>query len=426
METFFTLERGPARTRLAKWPEPVAIRLDPALEAYRPDLARYLAELRRRGGVDVGLAREGAQGVIHVRVAPTFDMMRRLGGALCVAAPGDVDWPAFKALIDADGVGPDWATITRPTAATVFVPDRARPYQVRGCLFEEIMQALGPAGDFFALPYSMFNDDGAHHRPTAFDFLALRTLYGPRLRAGMTKAAVLAALGAGPSAAPFKPSALWLKQLRGARAQRHPSFALSGYQKALALAVARDGAESPRALFTAYEAARLRARFEPSAARAALLALRPRHLAAYGAGDPRAALIDLDLAESLLGDGDFLNASKRAAAALPVALGHALDASIARGFMILSAAKRRERRIHSAARYPEAEAEGWRLYAYGAPTGVARPETRPREADPLVAGPPERPERSTAALLVAAFAVLAAFLGCGWLVWRVLAARPEA
>ncbi|SFI69465.1 DUF2927 domain-containing protein [Albimonas pacifica] len=54
------------------------------------------------------------------------------------------------------------------------------------CVYEEVIQALGPINDSRTVAQTMFNDDGAETIPTSYDWLALSILYDPRLTTGMT------------------------------------------------------------------------------------------------------------------------------------------------------------------------------------------------------------------------------------------------
>ena len=55
------------------------------------------------------------------------------------------------------------------------------------CVYEEVIQALGPINDSRTVTQTMFNDDAAETIPTSYDWLALSILYDPRLKIGMTR-----------------------------------------------------------------------------------------------------------------------------------------------------------------------------------------------------------------------------------------------
>jgi hypothetical protein len=62
------------------------------------------------------------------------------------------------------------------------------------CVYEELLQALGPINDDASVPWSMFNDDVNLGFFGIYDQYLLNILYDPRIRPGMTRAEVQAAL----------------------------------------------------------------------------------------------------------------------------------------------------------------------------------------------------------------------------------------
>jgi hypothetical protein len=57
----------------------------------------------------------------------------------------------------------------------------------RDCIYEELLQALGPINDDNELPWTMFNDEVQMGYFDIYDQYLLNILYDPRIRAGMTK-----------------------------------------------------------------------------------------------------------------------------------------------------------------------------------------------------------------------------------------------
>jgi hypothetical protein len=55
------------------------------------------------------------------------------------------------------------------------------------CVYEELLQALGPINDDDDLPWTMFNDEVQMGFFDVYDQYLLNILYDPRIRAGMTK-----------------------------------------------------------------------------------------------------------------------------------------------------------------------------------------------------------------------------------------------
>jgi hypothetical protein len=62
------------------------------------------------------------------------------------------------------------------------------------CVYEELLQALGPINDDASVPWSMFNDNVQMGFFGLYDQFLLNILYHPRIRPGMTRAEVEAVL----------------------------------------------------------------------------------------------------------------------------------------------------------------------------------------------------------------------------------------
>ena len=62
------------------------------------------------------------------------------------------------------------------------------------CVYEELLQALGPINDTDAVPWTMFNDDVRMGFFDVYDQYILNILYDPRIRPGMTAGEVRAVL----------------------------------------------------------------------------------------------------------------------------------------------------------------------------------------------------------------------------------------
>ncbi|MEO0821135.1 MAG: DUF2927 domain-containing protein [Pseudomonadota bacterium] len=179
------MEWGGARPHLVRYEAPVRVALEgPGSRQYDPFLARFLGFLREGTGIDIAPAAPPAEANLHVRFVPGRSFARVLPAVSCLVAPGDLAWEAFEAEPERFG-GEALAAMRRLEAVTVFLPQTAPPHLVRGCLIEEIAQALGPANDLYSLGPSIFNDDAAHVWPTALDLLMLRVLYAPELETGL-------------------------------------------------------------------------------------------------------------------------------------------------------------------------------------------------------------------------------------------------
>jgi hypothetical protein len=67
-------------------------------------------------------------------------------------------------------------------------------FQFYDCLYEELLQSLGPINDTKTVPWTMFNDDVHMGFFDVYDQYILNILYDPRMRPGMTAAEAKAVL----------------------------------------------------------------------------------------------------------------------------------------------------------------------------------------------------------------------------------------
>ncbi len=84
----------------------------------------------------------------------------------------------------------------RITNSDVIVVVDAGDFIFFDCMYEELLQALGPINDDDDLPWTMFNDEVQMGFFGVYDQFLLNLLYDPRIRAGMTKDQVRALLPA--------------------------------------------------------------------------------------------------------------------------------------------------------------------------------------------------------------------------------------
>jgi hypothetical protein len=82
----------------------------------------------------------------------------------------------------------------RITRSNVILVSDAGDFIFSDCLYEELLQSLGPINDDPTLPWSMFNDDVHFGFFGVYDQYLLNILYHPRIQAGMTRDEVQAVL----------------------------------------------------------------------------------------------------------------------------------------------------------------------------------------------------------------------------------------
>jgi Protein of unknown function (DUF2927) len=185
LDLAFGLESGETLDHLLRYEMPIRVYLDPALAAYRPDLAQLVERLRREAGIDIAETDAPRAAQIRIEAVPAAQIARIFPTAACFIVPGETDWSSFQRRRGAERVR--WSDQPTLERAAIFLPPDTTPQDVRDCLNEEITQALGPANDLYRLPDSIWNDDNFYGMATPFDMTILRALYRPELRSGMSR-----------------------------------------------------------------------------------------------------------------------------------------------------------------------------------------------------------------------------------------------
>ena len=82
----------------------------------------------------------------------------------------------------------------RITHSDVYLVADAGDFIFYDCIYEELLQSMGPINDTASVPWTMFNDNVQAGFFDVYDQYILNILYHPRVRPGMTRAAVRALL----------------------------------------------------------------------------------------------------------------------------------------------------------------------------------------------------------------------------------------
>ena len=193
VELVFDTEWGVRGDRLIRWERPVSFSLrGPELQSYREYAAAVVARLDEATGEGLRVTLTNSPNAdVQFRTASRADMREAAPGALCFFVPFKGDWAAFRAARARGGAR--WSDVRGFNGMTIFIPANAAPHEVRACIEEEAIQALGPGNDLYRLEDSLFNDDAAHLVHTSFDALMLRVLYDPAIESGMNRAEARAA-----------------------------------------------------------------------------------------------------------------------------------------------------------------------------------------------------------------------------------------
>lgn len=331
LDLAFRLDGGREVAVLSRFEGPVRVRVEgPAPATLDADLDALLARLRDEAGLDVA---RGADAGVVIEAVSGADLAQVAPGAACFVIPGAASLAGFLA----GDWAPGWTRAARRERALVVVPAGGAPQEVRDCLHEELAQALGPPGDLYRLPDSVFNDDNVHGVLTAFDMLALRALHDDGLSPGMTRAevaarlpAILARLNPGgerPAVPSLETPPAWVEAIEAAFDGDAPLIARAEAAEAAVAITRAQGVGGARAGLALYALGRLRASTDPAAARAAFEAAR----AALDGPDTRihAAHVEAQLAVLALARGDAGAVLSLTAGAVPVAEAHGDAALVA-------------------------------------------------------------------------------------------------
>jgi hypothetical protein len=191
MDLTFRMESGARIPVLTRYEAPIRVGLaGPVPETLDADLDALLARLVGEAGLDIRRARGAAN--LVVEVVPLPEMREMVPEAACFVVPGVTSWEEYRRERRAPVT--DWTRLRVRERTAVFVPDAIPPQELRDCLHEELAQAVGPLGDLWRLPGSVFNDDNLQGVLTSSDMVMLRATYAPELASGMTEAQVAARL----------------------------------------------------------------------------------------------------------------------------------------------------------------------------------------------------------------------------------------
>ena len=135
------LEWGTTRPNLIRYEGPVRVAVTgEGGRPYLPFLDRFLAQLRRETGIDVGRSTDRPNLVI--RFVRGQDFRAKVPQHFCVVAPDLVNWERFRQSPIRYGTRA-FETQRKMRGMTILIPDNAAPHVVRTCLIEELVQGPG-------------------------------------------------------------------------------------------------------------------------------------------------------------------------------------------------------------------------------------------------------------------------------------------
>ncbi len=310
LELGFRLESGRELPVLSRFEGPVGVQLQgqiPPLGVIETD--RLLERLRREARVDIH--RRDAPSMIHVDFVPRAQMRRLVPSAACFVVPNVKSWAEFLSAPRASAL--DWTRVVTREQILVVVPADTTVQEMRDCLNEEILQAMGPLNDLFRIGESIMNDNNFQTTVTGFDMLVLRAWYDPALRPGMTREqvaerlpAILARLNPrgqrdGPALDDVPTPRAWTVAIETALGTARRSRAHALAQDALGIAV-RAGWRDERLALALFLSARFAPEGDGQRAVAALTQAAQLYGARAGGEVPRAH-VELHLAAQALASG---------------------------------------------------------------------------------------------------------------------------
>lgn len=186
------LKLAPSADRIRKYHVPVRVYVD---NRGKPDrsaqVAGVVADIKRRvAGLDIAMTPDRTAANVAVHLTRERDFARTLRAA----------YGRDRARRIQKSLEPQCLSGFRKDAefriehSDVFLVVDAGNFIFFDCVYEELLQSLGPINDTASVPWTMFNDGVQLGFFGVYDQYLLNILYHPRVRAGMTRAEVRALL----------------------------------------------------------------------------------------------------------------------------------------------------------------------------------------------------------------------------------------
>jgi hypothetical protein len=178
--------------RIRKYESPVRIHLDNRAEPdRRTQVVTAVADIRRRiRNLDIAVTEKPDEANIQVMLVRDRDLAYTIRSVFGVDRARRIQ----KALQPQCLSGFRKDDSFRITHSTVILVADAGDFVFYDCVYEEVLQALGPINDDASVPWSMFNDDVRLGFFDVYDQYLLNILYHPRIKPGMSRAEVEALL----------------------------------------------------------------------------------------------------------------------------------------------------------------------------------------------------------------------------------------
>jgi hypothetical protein len=180
--------------RIRKYDGPVRIFIDNrAMPDRTPQVEAAIADIRRRvRNLDIARAERRDDANMTVSLVHDRDLARMIRTVYGIDRARRIQRSLEPQCLS--GFRKDESS--RILRSDVIITADAGDFVFHDCVYEELLQALGPINDDTTVPWTMFNDDVQMGFFGVYDQFLLNILYDPRIRPGMTRAEVQALLPA--------------------------------------------------------------------------------------------------------------------------------------------------------------------------------------------------------------------------------------
>jgi Protein of unknown function (DUF2927) len=178
--------------RIRKYEGPVRVYVD---NRSRPDrsgqVAAVVADIRKRiRGFDIAMTRVREEAQVVVSLVRDRDLAHSIRSLYGIDRARRIQRSLEPQCLS--GFRKDESS--RILHSDVLIVADAGDFVFYDCIFEELLQSLGPINDDTTVPWTMFNDDVQMGFFDLYDQYLLNILYHPRIRPGMSRTEVEALL----------------------------------------------------------------------------------------------------------------------------------------------------------------------------------------------------------------------------------------
>lgn len=192
--TAFGAELALARfdNRIRKFDGPVRVHVDNRVQPNRgAEVAAVVADIRARiQHLDIAMAETPASANVTVSLVRDRDLGHAIGDIYGLERARQIQRTLAPQCLTSFKKDDSF----RIQQAKVIIVADAGEFIFRDCIYEELLQALGPINDTDAVPWTMFNDNVQLGFFGVYDQYILNILYDPRIRPGMDLGQVRAVL----------------------------------------------------------------------------------------------------------------------------------------------------------------------------------------------------------------------------------------